>query len=61
LHFLQKPLPGENPKPFYTMLNAASEYYEFQVAAVLFAISIFFYKNIFGNVAGKDIKQVMSA
>lgn len=61
LHFLQKPLPGEDPMPFYTMLNAASEYYEFQVSAVLFVISLFFYKNVFGNFAGKDIKQVMSA
>ena len=60
LHFLQKPQPGEDPHQNWAMVNAASEYYEFQVSVVLLMISLFFYKNRFGNFAGKDIKQVMN-
>jgi hypothetical protein len=61
VHFLTKPMPGEDLHKYWAMLNAVSEYYEFQVALVLFVISLFFYKNSFGNVAGKDIKQVMNS
>jgi hypothetical protein len=59
LKFLGNPPTGEAIKQYYAMLNAASEYYEFQVSVVLFVISLFFYKIRFGNFAGKDIKQVI--
>ncbi len=61
LRFLKKPLPGEDPHQYWAMVNAASEYYEFQVAVVLFVISLFFYKNKLSNFIGNDIKQVMNS
>ena len=61
LRFLHKPLPGEDPRKHWAMVNAASEYYEFQVAMVLLIIGFFFYKNNLRNLMGKDIKQVINS
>lgn len=61
LRFLQKPLPGEDSRQHWAMVNAASEYYEFQVAMVLLIIGFFFYKNNLRNLMGKDIKQVINS
>ena len=60
LHYLQKPQPEEDHREYWALVNAASEYYEFLVSAVLLSISFFFYKNRYRDLMGHDIKQVLN-